>query len=164
MDWWVLGVSIGTFFMSSINIIYSIYSTEKARKIELSYSERRKQFERLVQIVSDVSSMTRLYPYSTNGEALVDIESKILAKKPLFYANLDYKNKYADQLRGHFNLMVTLSLNGITTNGETSLKNIADQQPNAFKSILDHDKRTIQLYQILDLYTDEYRKSNDKLM
>lgn len=164
MDKWILGVSLGTLIISTLNVIYSIYNTEKARKIEVIHSENKQQFEQLNKIISDVVTMIRLYPYSKSKSIQIEYEAKILATKPLLYSYLDKNNKYAKELREEFNLILFSLLDGTMVDSEISLRELMETNLKGFEKVTNQDKYIIRLYQILDSYTEEYRKINEKLL
>lgn len=157
-------ISIFTLLSTFVNIIYSIYDKNKYRKIQTKYSENRKQFEHIVEIIADTVIILRKYPYSRNRINQLEYEASILSKKPLFYSNLDYNNVYAEDLRKHFNLMITMSLDGTIVDGNLSLRELSLADTKGYESVVRQDRYVIKLYQILDDYTEEYRRMNDKLI
>lgn len=164
MEVGTLLISLMTLGVAIYNALYSVYDKKKHRGIQTSYSENRKQFEQLIQIVSDVVTMIRLYPRSNSKYEQIEYEAKLLSKKPLFYSNLNYKNKHADALRKQFNTMITILLDGTMVDAEIGLRELMETNPDGFHALKKQDSYILILYKILDDYTEEYRKMNEKLV
>ncbi|MDA9470058.1 hypothetical protein [Enterococcus sp. 5H] len=159
-----MSISIITLVVTICNTGYTVYDKRKHRSIQTSYSENRKQFEELIQIIADTATMIRLYPRSKNKLEQLGYEAKLLSKKPLFYSNLDYNNKFAEELRSQFNLMITILLDGTVVDAEVSYKELIKSDPEGFKALTKQDQYILILYKILDDYTSEYRRINKRLV
>lgn len=142
-----LCISLGTFIILIINSI-------KNRKINVLLSEKRKMQNDLFLSITKILDIGRRSLEIKDLKERQQMKYDLLNHKILIWINLDYKNKYAKDMRENCNQYIFWCASSLENNSSSEKIDIH----------LTANKNLHSIWQLIDLYIEEENKLIEKLI
>ncbi|HHD2969849.1 hypothetical protein ACV3K4_04385 [Clostridium perfringens] len=142
------GVSIGTLIMVIVKFYWDSRQKKIDREISIMVVENRRKQQELFKNIIGILEIYRQAEYENLLKEESILFHEILNYKVGVWINLNYENKFKDELRDNCNKLVTLVASALECNDTTKQKNYIDSA----------NKNRLEIWKLIDKYIEEEEK------
>ena len=142
------GVSIGTFGMIRVKFFWDSKQKKIDREISIMVAENRRKQQELFKNIIGILEVYRQVEYENLLKEESILFHEILNYKVGVWINLNYENKFKDDLRDNCNKLVTLVASALECNDTTKQINYINSD----------NKNRLEIWNLIDKYIEEEEK------
>ncbi|AMN35155.1 hypothetical protein ACSXC4_01805 [Clostridium perfringens] len=142
------GVSIGTFGMIIVKFFWDSKQKKIDREISIMVAENRRKQQELFKNIIGILEVYRQVEYENLLKEESILFHEILNYKVGVWINLNYENKFKDDLRDNCNKLVTLVASALECNDTTKQINYINSD----------NKNRLEIWNLIDKYIEEEEK------
>ncbi|WP_273128973.1 putative holin-like toxin [Bacillus weihaiensis] len=147
-------ISIGTFVVAVITLIYTLINNKKTRRITVLLAERQKKQDEVFKHITYVLDLGRK-SYDVDDELEKQkIKYELLNSKVLIWVYLNKENKYAKEMRSNCNLYIFQCASSLEE------KNAEERK----RALLSANKYAQEIWVLIDKYIEEEDKLKNKFI